>query len=596
MLNQDLRRSCILALMLAWGPVRATVAGAQPASEVIVVPVVVGESAAVEQAAEKIEAELLERGTTLISRHDARDRFIAFSRAPGGTNPAQLSALVESAREAGEHVAFGRTAAAQRSVREVISRAEAALETLNRETAVARYVLDACLALVRSSLQKNDREAALAQAMSCRRLVPDLSPSASAHPAQVVGVVAEADNLLRRMRIGRLSVRSSPGENCSVYLNGRHLGTTPFELERASPGEYRVQVECEQTPERVHVVRLGDEPADLRVDSQFDRAIHTDPRLTLRYVRDDDRTRAVEHAVELGRVVAAEDVVLVEQVTGLLVLTRVRVSTSRQVARTHTSWTALHAKLGEELSHAIDGLLAGRRELEPSLEAEPPMNAPAHPGAESKAEDSTESAPQPAAKYARTSALERTRPRLWPRVLSVASVAVGTTMFALAGAYTLARRREGNELRRTSLTANRYVLQLEAWQQTRATPYALASIGAGVASAGLMLWALSKERAAPRWASVLAAVAGTGLALWGVLDIATGASCDGPLETQKACSRKLERRDRGALVLLSALPVLAWPLTQWVRGDRSPSRRLGFLPGLEANRRSLVMTVQFPWL
>ena len=56
-----------------------------------------------------------------------------------------------------------------------MARAERTLESLNRETARARQLLDACLSLVRSALHENHRDQALEQAMACRRLVPDLA-------------------------------------------------------------------------------------------------------------------------------------------------------------------------------------------------------------------------------------------------------------------------------------------------------------------------------------------------------------------------------------------------------------------------------------
>lgn len=192
----------------------------------------------------ELERDLAGRRVALISHHDARDRFTARSRPPQTPSELDINALAREAQEAIEHVALGRTAGAQRSVRRIIDLADRSLETLNRETATARTLLDACLALVRSSLHENKRDAAIDQAMRCRRLVPDLAPSEVAHPANVVGALAEADDQLRRMRVGTLTVHALPERGCDVYLNGRHLGHTPFTLDRAPVGEYRVQVEC----------------------------------------------------------------------------------------------------------------------------------------------------------------------------------------------------------------------------------------------------------------------------------------------------------------------------------------------------------------
>ncbi len=202
---------------------------AQPMREVVVVPLGAPDATAALDATPAIEEALSNAHVSVISLHDARDRFVTRSRPPQQLTESDLEALSRAVHEAIEHVAFGRTASAQKSVREVISRAERALESLNRETATARQILDACMSLVRSTLQTGTREHALEQAMRCRYLVPDLVPNRTSQPANVIGVLIEADDLLARMRIGHLTVQSTPDPRCAVYLNGRHLGTTPFD-------------------------------------------------------------------------------------------------------------------------------------------------------------------------------------------------------------------------------------------------------------------------------------------------------------------------------------------------------------------------------
>lgn len=87
------------------------------------------------RAAELVQATLVERDPSPISLHDARDRFMAPSRPPVAAEEGDVDVLARQARAALEHVAFGRTACAQRSVIEGMTRAEPALESLNRETA-----------------------------------------------------------------------------------------------------------------------------------------------------------------------------------------------------------------------------------------------------------------------------------------------------------------------------------------------------------------------------------------------------------------------------------------------------------------------------
>ncbi len=322
-----------------------------------------GGDARARRAADPVQAALLERDPNTISLHDARDRFVSRSRPPVGAEEGDVDVLAREARAALEHVAFGRTASAQKSVKEVLSRAERALESLNRETTTARQVLDACLALVRSALHRNDRRAALDQATSCRRLVPDVAPNQSLHPASVIGVLAEADDQLRRLRTGRLRVLSVPESSCSVYVNGRHLGTTPFVLERAVAGPYRVQVECSEDRGRVHVVELGDDPTELLVDAQLDRAIFSDARLALRYASAPLRDAlAPNHATQVGRAIRAENVVLVHADATSVSLSRVSVEQGRVVGRVHLPWNEQGGYERSALKAALDALWEGRLE------------------------------------------------------------------------------------------------------------------------------------------------------------------------------------------------------------------------------------------
>jgi hypothetical protein len=337
-------------------------------SEVVVIPFGTPAVANPIAITDSLESELAAAQVPFIPLHDARDRFTARSRPPQKPSESDLDVLDRAAHETIEHVAFGRTAAARKSVREVISRAERTLESLNRETKTARSILDACLSLVRSVLQSGKRELALEQATSCRRLVPDLMPSEQMHPANVVGVLAEADNTLRRMRIGHLTVRSAPETGCSVYVNGRHLGTTPFRLERAAAGIYRVQVECGSTLARVHVVELGDHPVGLSVDTQLDRAVASDPRLLLRYeTAKDAREQAISHATQLGREIGATDVILVGVHNERAELLRVQVEDRRLVARASVPWNEHRGFSRRAIEQAIAALTEGRLDGEPSL-------------------------------------------------------------------------------------------------------------------------------------------------------------------------------------------------------------------------------------
>jgi hypothetical protein len=580
-------------------PLRAR---AQPIGELVVVPFGVNDLTPALEATTMLEAELAEARVSLIPMHDARDRFTARSRPPQTASDSDLDVLAREAREAIEHVAFGRTAAAQKSVREVIQRAERTLESLNRETATARHILDACLSLVRTTLQAGKRDLALEQATRCRRLVPDLAPSEVAHPANVVGVLAEADNLLRRMRIGNLSVRSAPESNCSVYLNGRHLGTTPFLLDRAAAGDYRVQVECGRTLARVHVVQLGDQPASLVVDTQFDRAIASDPRLFFKYPsREEAREQTVRHAIELGRELHADDVILVGVEGERVELLRVNVTQQRLVGRASVPYTTRHGFARPALARAIVALSEARLQGEPTLvESSPPANVPppestgpsAAPsakvgvlsgdsvgsGSDAAAVDAPHQAAPPSATgnptppgpgISRQRRLRRAGYALLGTSAAFFALGLGLDLRAQALEDELSTLAFDDELAaQAPLTADaEAAVSRQARQQSKFERLqGLRWIGVGSGAVALVATALLVEPVEniPWWGYALAAT-GAGVLAVGAYEVASSDRCmlgetdDGP------CRRPRDSAARGALLISAALPLLSVPLVQLLK-------------------------------
>jgi hypothetical protein len=537
---------------------------AQPMGKTIVVPLGAPDPKAALVAADALEAALAGRRVQLVSMHDARDRFNARSRPPLTATTSDLDVLAREARQALEHVAFGRTAAAQRSVREVMARAERTLESLNRETARARQLLDACLSLVRSALHDNQRDQALEQAMACRRLVPDLAPSEVAHPANVVGVLAEADDLLRRMRVGKLSVSSRPEPSCSVFLNGRHLGTTPFVLDRAASGEYRVQVECASTPPgRVHVVQLGDDPASVVVDTEFDRAVASEPRLHLSYASEAILYSSVaSHAALLGHEVRVEDVVLIRTAGAQAELLRVRVGQGRAVARIRLPFDARRGFDPDQLAAALTALFEGRMEAGPSLEPAPGVPEPAAPVAEASASPEGATAPAP---------VGDAQPSAWsPRLRRSGFALAGAAgaLFAAGLALDLRAQSLRNDLvpqddDDAAFLAADYAeggaIMNASWLGVAAGPVGLAAV---------LLASVPRERV-PWWSYVIGA-GGLGLLGAGVYELATADKCSLYSADRTICLRTQDTQARGAIFLSAAVPLIALPITQLVRRRKGP--------------------------
>jgi hypothetical protein len=542
-----LRLALVACVLLA-----STAARAQTFGRTVVMPHGPGAAENTQAAAEPLEAALKARRTPVLSMHEARDRFITRSRPPLAPNDSDVDVLAREAQNAIEHVAFGRSAAAQRSVREVLSRAERALESLNRETTTARQVLDACLALVRSALQADDRREALAQAMACRRLVPDVGPNENLHPASVIGVLAEADDQLRRMRIGRLTVQSAPESSCAVYLNGRHLGTTPFLLDRAAAGSYRVQVECGTARGRVHVVDLGEEPVELIVDTEFDRAIRSEPRLLLSYAQPIKPHTLAHHAELTGKAIKADDVVLVGRVGEQIELSRVLVKQGRIVARVTLPWSDKHGFDKVQLQLALDTLAQGR--IEPELAPVAPVAALAPVALIEPV------APAPLPERA-----DAPREKLSPtalRVIGGSLAGVGAAGLGIGIMFEMRTRDLQNEV--AGLPDGDPAVEKKDKEHDTARALRWMGISGGVlGSAALPL--LVKPRAQVPWWSW--AVGGAGLVAAGVgtWQLAIANQCELPLvdETRGArtCATYRNTEGRGGLILSASAPLLALPLT-----------------------------------
>jgi hypothetical protein len=566
-----LAAACLCAAVLFAGDRSAR---AQPYGEVVVVPVEVGDvDQGLSAITTTVEAGLVDENVTLISQHDARDRFVARSRPPQTPNGSDVEALARAAHEALEHVAYGRTAAARKSVQQVIALAERTLESLNRETATARNVLNACLSLVRGSLQEHKRDAALAQAMQCRRLVPDLTPNEATHPANVVGVLAEADNLLRRMRLGSLQVSSFPDERCSVYVNGRHLGTTPFKLDRAATGEYRVQVECGALAGRVHVVQLGDAPVRLLVDTAFDRVVESARRLALRYPTQQEAwALSVEHAAALGGQIGANDVVLVEHEADNVVLSRVEVEQKRLIARATVPWSAraTQAAFQPAMIELAEARLATAKEMPRAPDKESPTSAEARREPALSPEPTTASEPPASNGPADTmpeitaSPNPRDKRRRALRVAGVSTFGLGLLSIATGAILETMHGQDGHALALFAGDSDAYSLHVQEWRDGRMPPFAFAITGAALGAVGAGLLAAADVQV-PVWVSATSAAVGIGLFSWGVVNLAKSEPCSDQLNDQRGCAVARDQGERGAILMISAVPLFALPAALLIR-------------------------------
>ncbi len=361
------------ALALIPTPVAAQ--AAEPNSRLVVIRTVAGdEPPGLASLAESLEASAGRERPALLATQAAALISQRHSAEPAAASQDDFDALARESEQALEHVAFGRRQQAQRSVARILERAQNALEALNRESRSARRVLNSCLYLVRALDDAHDDARALDQAVECARLVPDMTPSAAEHPPSVRTLFDQAVDRIENGPHGALRVTSEPS-GCSVYLNGRRLGQTPFTRDDLPTGEYRVQVECaEGRPGRVHRLVLPAEPRELAIDERFDRTLRTtanDVRLEYDNAADQGRYR-VNDVLAIARIVDATEVWLVTaEREGVARVDRIDVGGPRVLASARVSFTSAGAAR-EPLASITMALVEGRS-VDASGETEQPM-------------------------------------------------------------------------------------------------------------------------------------------------------------------------------------------------------------------------------
>jgi hypothetical protein len=413
--------------------------------------------------------------------------------------------------------------------------------------------MDAWLALVQLALQQDNRRGAVEQATLCRHYVPDVLPHEALHPARVIGVLAEADDQIRRLRTGQLRVESAPATECSVFVNGRHLGLTPFSLERAAAGEGRVQLKCGSDESRVHLVKLGDKPLELRVDMLLDQTVVTEPRLSLRYQRASDASsQVVVHAAELGKAVRADDVVLVGALNGRVELVRVHVSNARLVARSLYT-PGLEGEEGP--GHALDALIEGRIQSMPATPHVALETAPIEP-----APQVSGPAGSPPAETAGPASEEkplRSGVRLWSG-LSLATL--GVAVYA-AGWGLDARAHSLNGELVDASDGQRSLLQSD-YDRARNLRW-MGLNGAALTTVAVPL--LTRAQASVPWWSWSLGGAGAALVGVGIWQLVQDGQCNLHDADSGECVGRDDTAARGALLLSAAAPLVAVPLTHLLK-------------------------------
>jgi hypothetical protein len=510
--------------------------------------------------ADEVAKRLSSRGVRQVSHHEAASLFeAAHSREPQPVTQDDIDALLSESALASRASADGRASEAKKHVELALGRASGALESLGRDEAAARAYFSACRAQVRALISDHDRDGALRAARECRAAVPDLDPSPTENPPSVMQVFADVKREAQARGTGLLRVDSDPSE-CKVIVNGRFLGRTPY-AQRAPLGQKsKLQVECgEPLPGRVHEVTISDEPLVLTIDSFFEHSVRTSRGvLRLAYERSDDPSVRA-HSLKVGEILHAKELVLLSMSTADTI-------DLHRVGYRSTSVSAHNAR--EELEAALDFL----------LEADAPKAGNLADEARTQVDHFPKRAKRPHKGYP-----------LRRLIVGTALSSAGLVSWGLGIAKYGQHREDGRQFRAAPIM--RYPGALREWQDSRTAPYLGVGIGAAAIAAGALVLAEPIPLRHRRWLGPTLAAAGATLVTLGAVELGRGGACDTSTQADlRFCAVRQEQRDRGALILLSAVPFLTLSLTefvQWLRGDDLETATLS------TTGRSVDLTVRF---
>lgn len=312
---------------------------------------------------ERLTAELRSMGMPVRYAADVRQLFEErHSRTPAQLTNAEAQTLERCASKAEYHCAGAEYKQTLSVVDSCLAPVKRKLEAYQRDTVMAETVFNVCMFRARAYLDKTQLAEAKAAALECRRMVPDIKPSAVMHPPEVHALIKGVEDNLKRGDTA-LKVTSTPS-GCAVFVNGRRLGSTPFERRGMAPGKMLVQVDC-QSDElgRVYPVTLAGRPEQLHIDVGLEEALLSQPTLGLMYLTSSDHARdRLSHALQIGSAVGAQEMFLVSPLDAQDVrVDRVTVDEKRVVASLKLRWNGPEGRFeGDAVGEGLNALLQGR--------------------------------------------------------------------------------------------------------------------------------------------------------------------------------------------------------------------------------------------
>jgi hypothetical protein len=396
-------------------------------------------------------------------------------------------------------------------------------------------------------------------------------------------VLAEAQAQLLEHEPAALRIESEP-MGCAAYVNGRNLGPTPKELSQLSPGEYRLQVECDPgLMGRVHRVSLANSRVIANIDTRYDRAIETLFDLSLHYATQEDASsNAARDAIETARVIGVSDVVVASSLPGTgparVQLDRYRVADGATVASAVVAIASKPGTIAEaELEQARATL---------STRVQPPLRVDPVPAVATQAPPPEPAAVAAAPAASSTSIIDQPEP-ITERsstlpVIGYALGGVGVASYITAWvlyAHSLDRQQSYADALNANATPDQpTTTELTAARDADSAdgpPLVGGAVGAVLTSGSVPLW-LPASNGIPWWGwlsgGVGLAIAATGAAL-GVDE----ASCQ--VDRYDRCTEPSQATHLGPMLMLQAAPLLTVPVVQGIRALTGTGVALQVAPG-----------------
>ena len=519
---------------------------------------------------------LIARGETVWESSAAADRYEQLGSIPAPQmSQGDIDTWVARSRSAVKSLARADYKRAHRQLKQAQLVAEEAAAELNREAARAKQVLDTCLYLVRAYIETGKKTKAKNQALTCRRQVPGVEPSAYRHTPDVRDLIAQVDRELAAMPPAILSITSTPS-GCLTRINGVEIGITPITKHDLPNGAYRLQVECDdQLRPRAHRVIVGGTPNAIHVDTELDRALRTRLSLQLLYAdHDEEDFQRTDHAAFVAATLSTSRWLLFSRPRAGILRIDLR---ERRRSKRISVWLKMHGSspLQEQAELGANALLdRTSRDLSSGLS----VTRKAWKG-------SGEGRMRVDKPFARTSTKTQKA--------GYALLSTGLVGYGVSAAMLVLRRKRGDDLNATPTRG-----PATKWKNGRLGVWLPAGVGAGLTVTALPMVLPIKDKT-PWWAWLSGGI-GVGLVGYAMVGIATlpnkgSNGCnkgdllrDSELEQNLIdCVNRARVGDRAFVAAMGAAPLLTIPLVYLLRRSKKSIE-----PAIQLDRQQTVLSLK----